>query len=224
MLRFPAIALLLLALTACGSLQDIVPGGLKAGAPASNVASESEDAWLDRLADQIINADTPEGRALRMCFFNATAAELYTFRLTYYGSPIDEKRTAYGAVLSIQNSVQKLHSQSDPLWFETDMFYAGVDLIRAVEGPLRDRALGLATNAAGQNWKGLARSLREGAGQGFLASAMFRDARHAADALEANSLDMKTAWASCEGRIQRNLDILSGAIGVAAPMPLRITP
>jgi len=41
---------------------------------------------------------------------------------------------------------------------------------------------------------------------------------------DAGTLDTKTAWKFCQVRIQRNLDILAGAIGVAVSKPLRVLP
>lgn len=223
-----AIALLGLSAGGCSALDPLqdMGGGPRAGATAGATpgAAEGDDgsAWLDDLADGIVPADTAAGRAVRICLFSAVAAELYTFRLEYYGADLDEKSRAYGAITRLASSVARMEAQQDSDWFETEVFYAAVGLVRAVEGPLRDRVLGGITQGMTGNWTALARGLREGVGQGWLGSRMFIDVRRIAARVEQDAAAAPAAWTSCKTRIQHNVEILAGAIGTEAPMLLRL--
>ena len=219
--RLLAVVALLGLTTACSSILPQNP--IRAGATNAG-DQEASDGVLDALADGIIQADTLEGRKLRVCFFAMAVSEAYTFRLTYYGADIDQKRIAYSAISGLANTVAKLRAADGGLFARTDMFYVSVDLIRAVEGPLRDRALSAIGDAATWNWRGLARGLREGVGQGWLISAMIADAKAAAELYDAGELSSEAAWQACEGRIALNQQVLSAAIGIPAPQELRIVP
>lgn len=228
-LRAPAIAvalaiLLTLPLTACeipGMIGNPIQSG--AQAPAGQEGTEGkekaadDEAWLDALADEIVNADTAAGRALRVCLLGAVAAELQTYRVLYYSEGRDPVLAAVGGIARMRSAVARIRAQADSLWFETEMFYASADIVRAVEGPLRDRARSAVRRALTLDWRGIARGLRQAGGQTLLASAMFRDARRAADLLKQGRLQPEEAWQSCQGRIAQNEAALNGALGIDPP-------
>jgi hypothetical protein len=183
-----------------------------------------ENSVLDELADGIVEAGNQKERALRVCLFATIAAEVYSYRLLYYGGEEGELKTAYGTIAQLATKVHALREQEETLWFETDMFYVVVGIVRAVEGPLRGRARGLAGTVALLDWRGIARGLRTSGGQALLAGAMVRDAKRAAALMRAGDVTLEQGWAECEGRLQRNLEVVSGALGVGIPPMLLTVP
>lgn len=225
---FATVALVALMGLAAGGCSRMLPqmAPIMGAAPAGEGDGEGVGAaqtWLDEMADGIVAAKTAEDRALRVCFFSAVAAEVWVYRILYYGAGnSDEAMTAAGAIARMRSSVESVRAAATSLWFETEMFYAAAGIVRAVEGPLRDRALAAVGNLVLHDWRGIAHGLRQSAGQALLASAMFRDARAAAAAIAANTVDRATAWRACEGRIDQKLAAINAAIGIAPPPPLRL--
>lgn len=221
-----AIALLGISAGACSSMfpQMSPIMGAAPGAPAGAEDAGGETSLLDRMADDIVAAGTPEQRALRVCLFSTVAAEVYVYRLLNYGGEAGELEGAYGTVARMAQSVKTLRAQQATLWFEAEMFYAAAGIVRAVEGPVRDRALGAIGRVITQDWRGIARGLRTSAAQAALAGAMFRDARNAAEAIGSGAVTMEEAWDACQGRLDAKLAQLAGAIGIEAPPLLRVVP
>ncbi len=215
-----ALAAGLFLLAGC-SFAGLSPTDALGQAQEAQAAPEGES-LLDRMADNIVAAGTPEQRALRVCFFASVAAEVYSYRLRYYGAEPGELEAAFGSVSRLESAVARLQTQERTLYFETEMFYTVVDIVRAVEGPVRDRALGLASTVAVFDWRGIARGLRTAGGQALLAGAMFRDAQAAAKAIEADTLTLAEGWAACRGRLAEKRDQLAAMIGIEAPPQLRL--
>ena len=144
------------------------------------------------------------------------AAEVWVYRILFYASDADEAMTAMGGLLRMEAAVRRVRAQADSLWFETEMFYSVVTMGRALEGPVRNRALGFAGSVLTRDWRGLARKLRSGAGQGLLASAMLRDVRSAFQRVARGQLSAAQAWAACEQRIAEKVQALSSALGIGS--------
>ena len=220
-----------LTLTCTALLCGLLAGGCSFGGrldpsgaldEASEAQAAEEGSLLDRMADRIVAAGTPEERALRICFFATVAAEVYVYRLRYFGAEPGELEAAFGSVARLESAVARLQAQERTLWFETEMFYVVVDILRAVEGPARDRALGLASRVATFDWRGIARGLRTAGGQALLADRMFADANAAAEAMKAGKVTLEEGWTACRERLAEKRGQLAATIGIAAPPQLRL--
>lgn len=198
--------------------KDVGIGHAAFGAPsaAPEPAEQDDQSLLDEIAHRIVAADDPQERALRVCLFSAVAAEAWVYRLLFHASDADEAMTAMGGLMRMQAATKRVQAEADSLWFETEMFYSVVTMVRALEGPVRSRALGLAGSVLTRDWRGLARRLRSGAGQGLLASAMLRDIRAGFERMARGDLSEAQAWAACEQRIAEKVEALSAALGIGS--------
>lgn len=202
----------LLALTACAGDDGL--GGLFAS-----------DSLTDGAADRIIPADTPEERGLRACFMATGIAELVKYRLLYFESTQGERDAARAALERMLAAIQVVRvstastlgdtsgdtvgdTAAASMWINTRMFYVGVDLVRAIEGTVKDRVLGAVRAALTGQIGDILSRLRVRAGQTALANQMVDDVQDYF-AAEVHDRDwLARGWELCDDRARENLAAL----------------
>lgn len=208
-------AVLLLGVLLAGCVgQSPAAGLLDATTPK---AEEARQGLLDEIADRIVQADTVQERALRLCLFSVVATEVGVYRLVTFGAEPGEADQLFGGMRRIRDTVARLRAIAEGpaggIWVNTEVFYAVAQLTRAIEGPARSRTRALIGALLLQDLRSILKGVRTSAGQVALASAMMRDVKAAAE----SSKPSAELWSACLMRLEDNETRVAGLLGLRIP-------
>ena len=167
----------------------------------------------DAKADEVfVEANTPEERALRLCFSASVVSEIWVYRMTEEATTRLDRERARTALIVMKDAVADLKNNIDTMWFETEMIYGVKSLVDTAETGVRQRLLDRLTSFASGSYSPLDffRGVRTTLGQTAIANAMVQDIRRLYD--EAGFLfpeKQEEAWAHCADRIEKNINKLS---------------
>ncbi len=171
------------------------------------VASGEGDAKAD---EKFVEATTPEQRALRACMATAIVSEVWTYRLVYVGSNLEERQGAANSMENMLASIDGLSTDSTGVWFETEMFYSLNTLLRSVAPAVRDRILSGVESALGGSIFGLIEELETTIVQVALAKIMRRDVVAFFETADLSTGGgIADGFAACRSRIEGNIIKLS---------------
>ena len=161
---------------------------------------------LSDSADAFVEATTPEQRALRACFATAIVFEIWTYRLVYVGSNLDDRKDAAASMMDMLESIDGLSSGTTGVWFETKMFYALNSMLRSVAPAVRDRILSGVENALAGSVLGLIKELETTIVQVALAKTMKRDVVAFFESTDLSTPEgIEAGFAACRSRIEGNI-------------------
>lgn len=172
-----------------------------------------DDPALDRIADQVLPADTPVERLARVCMVATVIGEVATDRVAVQDP--QDLPAVRGALERFARVLDRLPGlEENDFWFNSDLYDAFRVLARATRS-LGERRV-LSSLAAGLDVNRILTSI----GRGAKASRMIGDIKAGFARLEAGELDGAELWAECRGRLDRNLARLElierGTIGAPA--------
>jgi len=194
--------ILVLALSGC-----VDPQGGVSAITAVAVASGKGDIKADA---RFVEAVTPEQRAIRACMATAIVSEVWTYRLVYVGSNLEERSQAASSMVTMLESIDGLSSGTAGVWFETELFYSLNTMLRSVAPAVRDRIMSGVENALAGSVLGLIKELETTVVQVALAKIMKRDVVtffESADLSTPEGID--AGFAACRSRIEGNIAKLS---------------
>ena len=173
--------------------------------------TDGDPLFTEELAGEFLKANTTPERSLRTCLAVGVVAEVWTYRLIYRGGTPQEKALARAAIEEMLVTLAKLREAgAQAVWFETEMFYAGVALVQGLEPALTQRVISGVQIAATGSIAGILDLIRTAGGQAALGTAMIRDIQHYFQEEIAGQPDAVAAgWGVCEDRLRVNLGRLS---------------
>lgn len=164
-------------------------------------------ALSQRVADKIIDVDTPEQRLLRAAGFAVIACELAADRVRR--TDAEAAPTAWVFCQTLVNAIAAIRS-ADGLWTNADLFDAKRIVILAAGEQGKKRATSLLTSLG---FGGAIKLLAKGA----KAVAMLRDVSYIVEAVQSKKLTLDAAWKGIDDRMQRNLGRLEPLVDVRMP-------